>query len=60
MTPVRRRTAVRLLALALCPLPALAGCTDPAPAAPPDATDAAVRRAVADWSAAQTKRGSPG
>ncbi|MGE7387401.1 hypothetical protein ACQKM2_18155 [Streptomyces sp. NPDC004126] len=53
MTPVRRRTAVRLLALALCPLPALAGCTDPAPAAP---ADAAVRRAVADWAAAPPAR----
>ncbi|GLX23861.1 hypothetical protein [Streptomyces lavendulae] len=53
MTPVRRRTAVRLLALALCPLPALAGCGDPAPAAP---AGAAVRRAVADWSAAPPAR----
>ncbi|MEU3726878.1 hypothetical protein [Streptomyces sp. NPDC031705] len=53
MTPVRRRAALRLLVLALCPLPA-AGCADPAPRAPAD--DGAVRRAVADWSAAPPAR----
>ncbi|MFF5702766.1 hypothetical protein ACFY7H_09730 [Streptomyces sp. NPDC012794] len=52
MIPVRRRTAVRLLALALCPLPA-AGCADPAPSEP---ADGAVRRAVAGWSAAPPAR----
>lgn len=53
MTPVRRRTAVRLLALALCPFPAVAGCADPVRVAP---TDEVVRRVVADWSAAPPAR----
>ncbi|MCX5378790.1 hypothetical protein [Streptomyces sp. NBC_00091] len=52
MIPVRRRTVVRLLALALCP-PAAAGCADPAPGG---SADGAVRRAVADWSVAPPVR----